>query len=316
MAKGSGKIEQTAGTSAMLSTNLSISKHRSSSSTTTTSSSSTSNKKKPSAAPNTQSKRIKPSLLKGLTVIPPNKKDEHSLRVIEAFDKACRSDSVRNQLLQWCSDGLPGVRKIQGQRYEIFVQVKKYASNNHATPNAFDKIVREMLTTNDLLTTTTSLTANDVRRTLIQYAKEQAEHVPFISKQSYIFDNFSMLISYDKCQSQYPHIDLQKPNVQCALVVSDGSPPTRVFTCSSIQTVEDLQKHAWKKIPITLQDAIQNSPGATDLLQKFGDCLHPLPTEFPPASPLERGTLMGLEGSRLHAGPACETYRCILFFSG
>lgn len=278
-----------------------------------------SNSKKKPAATQTQSsnKRIKPSLLKGLTVIPPNKKDERSLQVIEALDNTCRSDAVRKKLEQWCRDpDVEGIRQIQGQRYELFVQVKKYATNNNATTNAFDNIVRDMLAVNHHLTKTLPLTVKDVRQILIKYAQQQAKEVQFISEQGYVFDNFSLLINYDACQSQYEHIDLQKPNVQCGLMVSDLSPPTRVFTCASIQTVQDLQQHVWKNIPVTLQHAIQNSPEATDLLQTFGDCLHPLPTEFPPAPPLERGSLMGLEGSRLHAGPACETYRCILFFSG
>ena len=86
------------------------------------------------------------------------------------------------------------------------------------------------------------------KENLLQYAKAQAIKDPRLCGANdggteFIFGNFSLLINFESCQAQEPHIDLLLPNWQFGLVLTDNAPGTRFAeSCAHVRTVTDLQK--------------------------------------------------------------------------
>ena len=87
-----------------------------------------------------------------------------------------------------------------------------------------------------------------MKQILLQYAKDQAIKDARLrdannGETEYIFGNFSLLINFEPCQAQEPHIDLLLPNWQFGLVLTDNAPGTRFAeSCAYVRTVADLKK--------------------------------------------------------------------------
>jgi len=275
----------------------------------------------------------------GLQLILPDETDPVALAVIAAVDAHFGSKAVRTQLQTWATtrDGvasIPGMRVIQGGRFEVFVRAGTKPTD------CFDTVVQQLLLSNDNTTVLSSLlppdrrTVEQVRLILLTYSTKQAKKDPRIGHQ-YEFDNFSLLINYEKCDAQYPHIDLLGPNVQCGLVLTDKSPGTIAYTVPhNITTVDDIRQHLWPDLPDSVAQALQNNEHARNWIAEFGLTLyknHQMTVQQEvnsnsnnnnsqqqqqPLSLLPLGSLLTLPGSHLHAGPKSTKYRCILFFSG
>ena len=116
----------------------------------------------------------------------------------------------------WCS-------KIQAGRYEVFVEARSQPCTvfNHLS-NGVPKM----------------------KQILLQYAKDQAIQDPRLNgKTEHIFGNFSLLINYDSCPAQEPHIDLLLPNWQFGLVLTNNAPATRFAqSCAHVRTVTHVQE--------------------------------------------------------------------------
>ena len=274
----------------------------------------------------TQKKKAKviprPTVKDGfLKVIEPDTTDAASLEIIQALDEHLRNKRIKNLIHQWCPKGLtdsgvPGVRVINGNRFEVFV------SAGEKETDAFEKLLQDLIDTPEMTGKYPALQSksiDDVRNALLDYARKQAERDPRIGQGVYAFDNFSLLINYTACDGQFPHIDLLSPNVQCGLLISDKSPATIAFqTPHTIKTVQDLKEHLWKDLPDEVANAIQNDTQCRRILEQFGDTLHPCDTLVEQRIPklLKRGSLLSLPGSQMHSGPKAQKYRCVLFFSG
>ena len=261
-----------------------------------------------------------------LKVIEPDPtRDATSLAVLQALDEHLRTKRIKNLIHEWCPKGsaeasVPGVRVINGNRFEVFV------SAGDKETNAFDQLLQLLLEESPELTQKFDVlqnkTVDEIRGMILDYAKAQAERDPRIggnSQDKYTFDNFSLLINYTACDEQYPHIDLLAPNVQCGLVITDKSPATVAYqTPHDIKTVQDLKQHLWKDLPDEVAQAIQNDTQCCRILEQFGNTLHPNEALVEQKIPkvLARGSLLSLTGSQMHSGPKSAKYRCVLFFSG
>jgi len=258
----------------------------------------------------------------GLEVIPPDETDPVSLQVLEAISNLFHSKVVSKKLQSWVeTKEVAGVRVIQGRRFEVFVRAGKGTERKET--DCFDLLVREEIhnknnDNDDYEGVLKDKTVDQVRDILLSYAERQARKDPRLGD-LYEFDNFSLLLSYVSREAQYPHIDLLYPNVQCGMALTDKSPATLSYeTEHHIKTVDDLRAHAstWKSMPASLAEAMRKDPHCTQLLQQFGDTLHPELREIKQTRLLKRGSLVTLPGSVIHAGPASKQYRCLLFFSG
>jgi hypothetical protein len=204
------------------------------------------------------------------------------------------------------------VRSIQMGRIEMFIK----AGRKRTT--VFDTIARKLMELYEVPYDD----IEDIRKVILDYCTEQAKRDPRVTyHQATDFDNFSLLINYDPVDAQFPHIDLLFPNFQFAVFVSNNALPTSVFTPSfDIETVDDL-KRAWPDMPEGVIAAFNNDPRSINLLRDFGkvlsDDVNEISVEESKYMPfLPTGTLLSLPGSVIHAGPASETFRAVLFFSG
>ena len=274
----------------------------------------------------------------GLTVIEPNLNDVESMEILKVLDNFM-NDRQRHEtrLIAWSTVGgpthIPGVRCIQGGRFEIFVEAGTDVARkrNDAFCALIEELLQELAMAVAVVVAPQTDQANQpwadkgvdyVKRVLIGYASEQARRDPRIKQFDYEFDNFSLLINYSAVEVQYPHIDLLHPNVQCGCILTDKSAGTIAYTVPApITSAEDLKKHIWTCMPDTLEKALQSNPHTVQLLKQFGSTLHSKCEEQPPpgrrtGTLYPRGTVFTLPGSRIHAGPKTNKHRCIMFFSG
>ena len=214
------------------------------------------------------------------------------------------------------------MREIQGGRLEIFLDANDKGSN------AFDTIIGKVLNAEFA----DELAGRDIKDVILAFAQNQARKDPRVGNE-YKFGNFSLLVTYGRCENQMPHIDLVKPNYQFALYLSKMSPRTMFVAEGSIdpvrtvgalvklwETASELKVSDDAPVPHNIVKALEQDEGIRTLLEGFGDVLHPEQT-------LEHkyemkhfnvgpGVVASLPGSVVHAGPSSETTRAVLFFSG
>jgi hypothetical protein len=220
------------------------------------------------------------------------------------------------------------IRFIQAGRYEIFVQARDKETH------VFDWLCEQVFYTvrkRDYTATRLSYeTPIEMKRALLQFAIEQAKQderirVSTSKRSEIVYDNFSLIVSYDPVGAQPQHIDLLYPNFQYGLIITDQSPGTTVYRAPhKIRTVKDIQNFVWKDLPSTMYVEMERDSIVTSLIAQFGDVLCPdivpikywEPNEDSNEDALFRtGTLLSLPGSEIHAGPRCSKYRTVLFFS-
>ncbi|CAB9520757.1 expressed unknown protein [Seminavis robusta] len=149
---------------------------------------------------------------------------------------------------------------------------------------------------------------------ILEYAQNQARRDPRLTDME--FGNFSLICTYGKVEAQAPHIDLTLPNYQFGLILSGNSPGTLFCdTPNTFHRVEAVVDH-WQDMPPALMDAMRKDKDAKDLLQKFGSLLERGSTVPQQREKLATGSLLSLPGGVIHAGPASDGFRAVLFFSG
>jgi hypothetical protein len=223
------------------------------------------------------------------------------------------------------------LRFIQGGRIEIFCRAQKKRTT------VFNRLCNMVLQQikNDAASPKRHVKVSEfgshfykkgaVRNAILDYAEKQARKDQRLGQRSYNFDNFSLLLSYGKVEAQTCHLDLQAPNFQFGLVVSDEVAPTLIYQPAyRVGTVENL-KRAWPDLPASIATAMEQRLDVIDLLDQFGDLLCPTITQVPlvesTSSELGRiesvavGTVLSLPGSVMHAGPPSSDFRAIMFFS-
>lgn len=258
----------------------------------------------------------------GMAVIPPAPGRDGDgpcvLEVIRRVDQTLRTKQVKELfgLLQDAGD--ESVRRIQGNRLEVFLDDPKKGSR------AFD---RAMLASADA-------TLQGAKDVLISYAKAQARRDPRIGS-NYEFQNFTLIISDGHVSAQDPHIDTRRPNAQFGLVLTDDAPGTLFHDAAGedegLRSVDDLIR-LWsdqvgdsedgEDIPRALSDEIRGNAEIQQLMESYGAVLAPRDS-FRMREPtlgndprLDSGTLCSLPGSVVHAGPeSAAPHRAVLFFS-
>jgi len=168
---------------------------------------------------------------------------------------------------------------------------------------------------------------------LAQYISDVA--LPYASGRhggmEYSIHNPSFIITFDKVGAQAPHVDMQEGYYNGSLILADGTTPTTMYYPTvdhSINNLNDLVNYAtWldpslkgKKDPSyqILLFLCEESPALrTEIdstLELFGNCLlpHALVNN---QSLVNCGDICLFPGRCKHAGPATDSFRCILFFA-
>ena len=222
------------------------------------------------------------------------------------------------------------IRMIQAGRYEIFLKSQKYK------PTGWFQLLKQEL---PLLlgSEPSNMSPEEITDTLISYAMERARLDPRLQRQEeqgqqWKFNEFSLIVSYDEeeSQQQEPHVDVEKPNYQFGMMVTNNSPSTiyyEVPQTKRIQCAQDLIKH-WKTIddtmPEFLESTMENDLDLHDKLKKYGAVFNVTNNEnddgdiyFRHAQDrVSAGTVLSLPGEQVHAGPASKSgFRSIMFFT-
>lgn len=234
-----------------------------------------------------------------LLIIPPD--DKSSSSVVETDLPAlceflCRAQT-RRQLEKW-SEG-EGIRMIQGGRFEIYLDAPGKSTK------AFDWMAKNIRNKHSKI--------DNLRSRILNFCKTQARIDPRVGSGEYVFDNFSLLVSFDPVEAQWPHLDMIEPNFQFGLMITAESPGTIVFEpVNRIATMDDARNFLWNDLPHPLGERMQSR--AHKILNEYGNVLCRNLRCFYPGI-LQQGTICSMPGGVIHAGPACNHFRAVLFFS-
>jgi hypothetical protein len=211
-------------------------------------------------------------------------------------------------------------RLIQAERFEVFVKADKYGST----------------VWNSILQRGGFQDPTAFTEELVHYVVTMAKKDPRIRKEEdWIFENFSLILTYSNVPGQEPHIDLLFPNFQFGLIISDSSPTTQYYEipkCNQINSGKDLAQ-LWLKIDSSIPDQLvqflAHDPDVNNKLEFYGGVFSvatPCPSEEDPKKHMFTcheiksvpcGTLLSLPGSKVHAGPpTASPFRAVLFCSG
>jgi hypothetical protein len=243
------------------------------------------------------------------------------------------------------------VRFIQADRYEIFVQSRNKSTEafDWLCQQVWNKLQQGMSTEEEGGGNAQYPDPISIKNAILAFAIQQAEKDDRIAKFRFsqtqgssadgrnvktLYDNFSLITIYEPVTEQQKHIDLLFPNYQYGLVVTDQSPGTNVYrSAQSIKTVQHIRDYVWTDMSDTLCASMDENPSVKSLVELFGDVLCPNiqrvlyntrntrgdSTGSSQGGDKEEtfpaGTLLCLPGSEIHAGPACDRYRTVLFFS-
>jgi len=246
----------------------------------------------------------------GFTIVPRPDANHPVVLHLQQIDAYIRSAQGKRHIDQMLDNGVEGIRFIQKKRIEVFVQAEGKSSV------AMDQILQAALP-RDPQEDPNDSDPEQVRAMIVQYVEQQAD-----SQQDYILGNFSLIINLNKVEAQYPHVDLWHPNIQYGLALTDHCPATMVFaTEPSITTARDFQTVACPDLPEELVALLDEK--CHGLFQNFGNVLHPKPIRIQNEQSddthdcsLRTGDVTILKGGRVHAGPAWNQPRVILFASG
>lgn len=262
---------------------------------------------------------------RGLCVIlpPDNRQVEIAMcrEINEIYSRCAIHSKLREHGLRGKDDS---IRSIQSKRFEVFI---RDASNKGS---AFWDRELELHKKKKRRRRGSMSLPDDTTDRILSYAIEQARRDPRIrdSNTEFKFGNFSLILSYGDVPAQAPHVDLLAPNYQFVLCLTDGSPSTYFYDMPEkdrIRSVQDLRR-LWESIqeshedpfPENLASILEKCPDFLALLNDFGDVFHPNSTFKKIKRCLDSvrvGTVLSLPGGVVHAGPATESFRAVLFFS-
>jgi hypothetical protein len=231
------------------------------------------------------------------------------------------------------------VRMIQGNRAEIFL----FAKDKSAT--IFDGLAAS---TEQKL----GLAPGSAKNLLFLYVKRRVARDPRFRSEEFDINNLSIIATWGSVQAQEWHIDLRLPNCQGALFLTANTPPTLV-SASQLDGIHDettLARVLGLQHPHDpAVQALLSNTRTKHLLANFGAILQPR-SQFTPLSVClgEKGTrtasvagaaasvaaaavemkvtattdeapavgdIIVTDGSIVHAGPSCDRFRAIAFFS-
>jgi hypothetical protein len=258
-----------------------------------------------------------------MKAIPPLKRENDGLTVLRDLDVYLHDNTelVRKEfdlhadLLEKSSIHMSGIQLINGDRYEIFVSD---ADGTRGT-GMFDWLIGEVEKKRTRQTTAVAKARiESIRTSIVAFANTMAKKDKRVGT-DIDFQNHAIIISFDVCEQQDIHIDLDKKgHFQFGLLCTDN-----VFGTIEYSPLEPLLGDGcnlvdvWKDIPPSLALFLAQNAETSNLLRGFGRLLSPLvQTGADTEMPLPLGTLLSLPGEVVHAGPASDKFRAVMFFTG
>jgi len=249
----------------------------------------------------------------------------------------------------------PSVRYIQGGRYEIFLNkaADKGCACFMALAKTFGlmDIVRSQTVIDD-----DGASKDRVVDMILRYAIRQARRDDRLPQQDGLcrFGNFSFIVSFGNSLAQDPHVDVVSPHFQFGLMVTNERPGTRWYTMSSTVSTSEPVSVPWMidlwtkpghweaklRLPRPYQDAtglslfdgrsrdvigppealitsLHESQHAKQMVIQYGSVATPLHwLEERGYERVPTGSVLSLPGGEVHAGPASDKARAVIFFTG
>jgi hypothetical protein len=251
---------------------------------------------------------------------------------------------------------MDGIRIIQKGRLEMFVHVDCYVEKSTF---AFDQLCQLLLAEQRAMSLTAASSSSFVSSSLLlpaQYDSVEAIRTALVShaqqatrmekrlinqvrerrrgrnEEDHEEDNdidvhygpMSLIISNGIVSDQLPHVDVQPPDFQFGLILTENSPGTIVY--ESIREIVTTSKQLATFLGIAqnnrtskIASTVSELPEAIQLLKTFGVCLSTLRADDYKVAcrpeHLPTGTVLSLPGGQLHAGPKCDNFRAVLFWT-
>jgi len=208
--------------------------------------------------------------------------------------------------------GVAGIRLINGDRYEVFV-------NDSAGKGTgiFDWLLGEVEKDRTKDTgTIPRARVEQLRRDIIVYAHKRAKKDTRVGKDT-IFQNHALIVSFGRCEQQDVHIDLaEKGHFQFGLLCTNNVFGTLEYSPQEPMIGTDCNlADVWNDIPQALATNLLQHNSTKSLLESFGSLLSVSEsTHAETTFPL--GTLLCLPGNVPHAGPSSDKLRAVMFFTG
>lgn len=257
-----------------------------------------------------------------MVAIPPPNKEPEGMVLLRAMDEYMRENiaKIKEEFERYVeaqlnsSIAMAGVRRINGGRYEVFVDDAAGQGTG-----MFEWIMGEV--EKKLTNVSTVIRKSRIemmRKAIIVLANKSALKDARVSVDT-VFQNHAMIVNLDACIQQDVHIDLDKKgHFQFGLICTDQVFGTKEYVpqepvLGANCNVIDI----WSDVPRQLARFLAKDEDSKRLLKGFGRLLSvkdDSSEEKSPALPL--GTLLSLPGEVVHAGPGAEGLRAILFFTG
>lgn len=233
----------------------------------------------------------------------------------------------KQQLDEWQDDEkIIGYTRINGGRLEIFFDY--YKETKHCSL-LWVKVVKAYITATNLKYTHGYVTNaiksycsyQQMKDSRIEHLHEhyQMKYKMNISKKIVMkLSNYSMILSFSACSQQLLHLDALFPNFQFFLSCTNDS-PTNVH-CQITKGIEInciIELINSNTILEGIDDELKHLLHCNQKVREFmSDYGHLFNSKTPSESELVSiGSVVSLPGSVIHAGPACNDPRAIIFFT-
>jgi hypothetical protein len=215
-----------------------------------------------------------------------------------------------------CLPKTTGIRRISGDRYELFVQADDF------TPATFKTILKN---SEKMRRKEPRLKLNDDELgQLIQVIVGYMSKTAFgLVGTEYALHNFAYILSFDRVAPQDCHIDLNAPtHIQLGMLCSPTGELTWEYKCGDPNFVvgegANLSQY-WSDLPQGLQEKLDENEVVQKLLDGFGPLLSPkIERVTNSGAKVPFGTMLSLPGRVMHCGPSVTqkgTLRAVMFFT-
>lgn len=272
----------------------------------------------------------------GLVICPTNTNtDSTVVDILSCLNRIMSSRNFHGYCKSQINKRSKGIRQLQGDRYEIWVQVSHKDKPCSMNTSVFMHLCRSV---HQKLFKKEKMNIKDkIITPLIEYAKKQAKKDNrFKNVANYgsktLFGNFSIICTFGDVVEQQPHIDVVYPNYQYILMISNDSPGTKVYAPNqwygNITVPNNIKDLLYPDMDPQLVQKMYENQYIRQLIKQYGNSMftkqHLLRVDYKILDVVHKdyddanmttGTVLSLPGSVIHAGPASSAFRAAMFYS-
>jgi len=236
-------------------------------------------------------------------IIPRPSADHPVVALLGKISDYICSDAGEKLITELVEKRVAGIREIRSKRFEVYFKA------DDGPTAAIDEIFNAVLHQNQAPLTQYK-TPSQVRAAIVGYVKQHSGNPAH-----FIFENFSLVISLGASAAQIKHADVSPPSVQVGLALTEA-PATLVYkTLPRITTAEEFKSAVCPKLPKAIVKILEANPECCTLFQNYGNVLHPEPLLVNNEQMMRTGDVSTMGSNTVHAGPAWQASRVVLFCS-